>query len=113
MRDAVNIGVISLEELADEFGNGNGNGNGNGSGKPLSTDRTRTVTDSDKPMSVSQRKYLFRLLAERGKTEEEAESWLRTAFEVGSLDHVTRKMASDMINHLLETANLPEEHAKA
>ena len=113
MRDAVNIGVISLEELAEEFGNGNGNGNGNGSGNPLSTDRAKSTTDSDKPMSVSQRKYLFRLLAERGKTEEEAESWLRAALEVGSLDHVTRKTASDMINHLLETANLPEAQAKA
>jgi len=113
MRDAVNIGVISLEELAEEFGNGNGNGNGNGSGNPLSTDRAKSTTDSDKPMSVSQRKYLFRLLAEKGKTEEEAESWLRTAFEVESFDHVTRKVASDMINHLLESANQPEEHAKA
>jgi len=113
MRDAVNIGVISLEELAEEFGNGNGNGNGNGSENSLSTDRARATSDPDKPMSVSQRKYLFRLLEERGKTADEAEVWLLNALEVENLDNVTRKAASDMIDHLLSLATIPEEQAQA
>lgn len=111
MRDAVNIGVISLEELAEDFGNGNGNGNGNGSQRPPSAEESKASRDTEKPMSVSQRKYLFRLLDERGKSAEEAQTWLINAFEIENLDQVTRKMASDMINHLLSLSNLPEEQA--
>ncbi len=113
MRDAVNIGVISLEELAEDFGNGNGNGNGNGSQRPPSAEESKAPGDTEKPMSVSQRKYLFRLLDERGKSAEEAQSWLINAFEIENLDQVTRKMASDMINHLLSLSNLPEEQVHA
>lgn len=109
MRDAVNIGVISFEELAEEFGNGNGNGNGNNSQDPPSSEETKARVDTEKPMSVSQRKYLFKLLEERGKSAEEAQTWLSRAFEVANLDVVTRKMASDMIDHLLSLTNLPEE----
>lgn len=110
MRDAVNIGVISMEELADEFGSGNGS-NGNGRGQS-STDGSRSP-DAHAPMSASQRKYLFKLLSERGKTEDDAHTWLIQAFDIESLKEVTKKMASDMIDHLLATAHLTEEQASA
>jgi hypothetical protein len=113
MRDAVNIGVISLEEMAEESGNGNGNGNGNNSQRPPSSEDSKAPGDAEKPMSVSQRKYLFKLLEERGKSAEDAQTWLTRAFEIENLDKITRKMASDMINHLLSLTNLPEEQVHA
>lgn len=113
MRDAVNIGVLSLEEMAEDFVGTNGNGNGNGSYPQATADESSVAEEAKKPMSPAQRNYLFKLLADRGMSAEEANQWLLEDFDVESLDLVTKKMASDMIVYLLSPANQTKKQASA
>jgi len=116
LRDAINVGVVSMEELGSEYGNGSGNGNG---GKPRNGDSPNhrhhghqerpKQGDSDKPMTDHQRKYLFRLLAERSMSEEQAEEWLKGAAQLDSITKITKKQASDLIDHLVNEAATPQQ----
>lgn len=116
LRDAINLGVVSMEELGSEYGNGNGNGNG---GKPRDDDfpnhrhhghqERSKQGDSDKPMTDHQRKYLFRLLSERSMSEEQAEAWLKDAVQLDSITKITKKQASDLIDHLVKEAATPQQ----
>jgi hypothetical protein len=127
LRDAVNIGVVSFEELdgvsLDRDSNpGSGaqpasrsprhakpapaparpRGNGNGTLKAA----PRSGNGSE-PMSEAQRRYLFRLMAGQGYQKEAAEERLKDLFEVGSLSEVTKVAATKAIDQLLNPA--PQE----
>lgn len=111
LRDAINVGVISMEELGQEFGNGNGgkSGNGGSPGPSGSSQPTQNrQADADKPMTDHQRKYLFRLLADKGVNAEDGHTWLCKACSVESVKLITKKQASDLIDHLVKEAAIPE-----
>ena len=77
--------------LAPSGGNGRKPQNGDGRSQPASSDL----------MTDSQKRFLFRILAERGKTGEEAHEHLKGLFKVKSLKDVTKLDASQMIEALL------------
>jgi hypothetical protein len=130
MRKAVNIGVVAMEELGDDLddsltyegtlqpsgGNGhhgsgapstsanhaapppqgapqNGNGQGNGLGAYRGSADSNKVTDS-------QRRFLFRLLAERGMHGEQAREFIHKELGVASLDDAKKSDVSAFIDHL-------------
>lgn len=113
LRDAVNVGVIALEELTDEFTNGSGD-NGRGQSLPPqesaaaesnpgngSTPQQASQAPPDEPMTENQRRYLFRLLAERGVAGDAAHDFLRRAFGVETLKDASKPDASTLIDHIL------------
>jgi len=57
--------------------------------------------DDEPKMTDPQKRYLFRILAEQGKEEEEAHKHLKELFQVESLKEVTKLEASKMIERLL------------
>ncbi|MCC6962543.1 MAG: hypothetical protein IT585_04755 [candidate division Zixibacteria bacterium] len=127
-RDAVNIGVVAIEELVLDYGNGVDNTkpkpNEVSHGKPVSNGRatSRNGPSNDRketnqngrsgngtgsgndPMTENQRRYLFRILAEHGITGDSAHDYLLQTFGAGSLKEVTKKEASDLIEELLANA---------
>ena len=112
LRDAVNVGVIALEELTDDYGNGavdNGGGSsgaaataagGNGNNGSDGNSHQSQAPSGD-PMTENQRRYLFRLLAERGTTGDAAHDYLKRAFGVESLKDASKADASTLIDHIL------------
>ncbi len=54
------------------------------------------------PMTDSQKRYLFRIMAVRGKEGEDAHEELKRLFQVKTLKDVTKLDASRMIEDLLE-----------
>jgi len=122
LRDAVNIGVVSIEELALE-GNGhptNGNRatsqsipetNKNSGMRSRSSPRTESSPSSDsaQAMTDAQRRYLFRLLAERKIEGDEAQQYLLNKAEVQSLDQITKSRASILIDEMVNAAKPAEE----
>lgn len=108
LRDAVNIGVVSIEELALE---GNGRPVNGGSTEPSpsptnnripgvrSRSRPQTESDqpgnSDSPMTDAQRRYLFSLLAERQIEGDDAHRYLLEKAGVESLDTVVGELAGE------------------
>src|SRR5882672_4746673 len=103
LRDAVNIGVVSFEELdgaADAAGSsdlGSGASPGNGAAGPPTTASPPT-NGADRtyqpPMTENQRRYLFRILAGWGYQGEDAEQFLREHLEVVSLKTLTKLQAT-------------------
>ena len=116
LRDAVNIGVVSIEELALE-GNGHpGNGNSSnsqptpGSSKiPGMRNRSSPASDNDPVMTDAQRRYLFRLLAEQKIEGDEAQQYLLNKAAVESLDQITKSKASLLIDEMVNAAKPAEE----
>jgi hypothetical protein len=129
LRDAVNVGVVSFEELdgaslpptSSDPGSGatpaasrspRHSGNGVAGSKPRpAASRTRTTAPSPpragsgaEPMSEAQRRYLFRILAGQGYQREAAEERLKDIFKVGSLSEITKVAATKMIDQLLNPA---------
>ena len=70
---------------------GNGTKPQNGNGKQI----------TEEMMTEPQKKYLFRIMAERGKTGDEAHDHLKGLFKVKTLKDVTKAEASQMIETLL------------
>lgn len=117
LRDAVNVGVVSFEELDGEelsaretdLGSGapasNGptaprrRGNGNGTLKVAPR-----KGNGQESMTEAQRRYLFRLMAGQGFQREAAEEQLKDLFEAGSLAEVSKTAATAMIDRLLNPA---------
>jgi hypothetical protein len=102
LRDAVNIGVVSVEELGLE-GNGDPQGDeGDSSGSKNKSDRKAANRQSgdDAPMTDAQRRYIFRLLADEGIEGDEAHEHLKQLLGVASLKDVTKKQASEAIEEL-------------
>jgi len=58
--------------------------------------------NGDSDMTEAQKRYLFRILAERGLEPEKAHERLKELLHVSSLEDVTKLEASRMIESLLE-----------
>jgi hypothetical protein len=118
LRDAVNCGIVSFEELdgarpTPGFSDpGSGaptpsraprNGRNGQAPRPRATGQARSpqTTGSPEPMSEAQRRYLFRLMAGQGFHKEGAEERLKDLFQVDSLSAVTKQQATKMIDQLL------------
>jgi len=114
LRDAVNVGITSFEELDGVRPNGSGRSPGSGAPAPArrssahagngSASRGIRSNGQEGPMSEAQRRYLFRLLAGKGYQGQDAEEYLHTELEVRNLNHVSRKQASELIDQLLASA---------
>ena len=109
LRDAVNIGVVALEELLGENGDGNLSetheetkpARGQGGPFPRKQGRKASSRNGDE-MTEAQRRYLFRLLAEQGLTDEAAHDTIVERLGVVSLKDATKSGASALIEELLE-----------
>jgi len=108
LRDALNIGVVTLEEIR-----------GNGYYTGLQDARTQKAgkskidksrnhkgeknkggDDDNSFITEAQRKYLFRLLADQGLEGKEALGYILDECGVNSIKDVPRKVASDLIAKL-------------
>ena len=120
LRDAVNVGVVSFEEL-DGVSLDRGSSPGPGASPSRSPRHTRTApiparprsngqarspraTNGNEPMSEAQRRYLFRIMAGQGYQREAAEERLKDIFEVSALTEITKVSATKMIDELLNAA---------
>jgi len=142
LRDAVNIGVVAIEELDVEYlndivdnpakpptqnrkeaketktaksENDNGKNRDSYTGSQARDSRnperdSPPSGDSDGSVSMTdnQRRYLFRLLAERGINGEAAHDWLKQQLGVESLHDATKTDASDLINFILNNEVIKE-----
>jgi len=63
--------------------------------------KTNSSQDQEPGMTQAQKRYLFRLLAERGIEGDNAYERLKELFQVDSLKEVTKLEASKAIEHLL------------
>ncbi len=122
LRDAVNIGVVAIEELNLE---GNGRpGNGNSPNNPQDQGNRRIPgirsrsrpqgesnqsADNGQPMTDAQRRYLFRLLAERKIEGDDAQKSLLDRANVPSLDQITKAQASSLIDEMVGATKSAEE----
>jgi hypothetical protein len=113
LRDAVNIGVVSFEELdgaseaagSSDLGSGASPGNG-AAGPPAVSAPSVNGKDYQPPMTENQRRYLFRILAGWGFQGEAAEKYLKVNLGVESLKGLTKLEATKLIDRML--ANPPE-----
>jgi hypothetical protein len=120
LRDAVNIGVVSFEELdgvslSRESSPGPGAEtprsprhakNGSPPARPRTNGPARSprVSSGNEPMTEAQRRYLFRLMSGQGYQREAAEERLKDIFEVSALAEITKFAATKMIDELLNAA---------
>lgn len=113
LRDAVNCGVVSFEEL-DGLSQRNGSFDP-GSGAPPQRRESprrsstppraaRTANGSDGPMSEAQRRYLFRLLAGQGYQGAAAEDYIRDRLGVQQISRASRSEASALIDELVQSS---------
>ena len=121
LRDAVNVGVVSYEELDGvslnrdsspgsgaptathsprpaRTGNGVAGPRGNGPSRPPRS------SSGNESMTEAQRRYLFRILAGQGYQREAAEERLKDLFEVTALTQISKVAATKMIDELLNAA---------
>lgn len=117
LRDAVNIGIVSFEELDSDGVLPNGSDIESGV-RPVSTRSPRdSAQATSRPsrsagsgngngalMTEAQRRYLFRILAGQGLENEAAHDYLKEYFEVPSLQQVTKQQATEAIDQLLKEA---------
>lgn len=114
LRDAVNCGIPSREEMDGADSRPRASRPGPGARGTTATTTTpstrkrstppRAAEDSnghDGPMSEAQRRYLFRLLAATGRQGQAAEEFLKHRFGVPALNRATRSHASALIDELL------------
>ena len=114
LRDAVNCGVVSFEEL-DGASRDRPLSPGPGAQKrrpsrparsaPSARPRGNDAQGEDGHMSEAQRRYLFRLLAGMGYQGKAAEDYLYAELDVRSLASVTRAQASELIDRLLQSTD--------
>ena len=115
LRDAVNIGVVSFEELdgADDAASpsdlGSGASSGNGAGGPPKAPPTPTngspapaSNGYQPPMTESQRRYLFRILAGWGFSGDAATKYLKDKLGIESVTGLTKFEATKLIDRLLQ-----------
>ncbi len=115
LRDAVNVGVVSLEEL-DGASRTPRPSPGPGATRPNGTSRAYTRprgngsaprtngNGSPEPMTEGQRRYLFRIMAGQGFHKNDAENRIKEIFEVSALSEITKTAAMQMIDQLLQTS---------
>jgi hypothetical protein len=115
LRDAVNIGVVSFEELdGDGFPPESSDPGSDapstpvafsrGNGRSASRNGSTSGNGNGAVMTEAQRRYLFRILAGRGLANEAAHEYLKEYFEVDSLTKVTKQQATEAIDDLLKEA---------
>jgi len=117
LRDAVNCGIVSLEELDGERPVAPDRGLGSGASTPPARssrylsrtaaprgngDARRQSDASSDLMTEGQRRYLFRLMATRGLVKEAAEETLKDLLRVDALTAATKAKASELIDRLLK-----------
>jgi hypothetical protein len=120
LRDAVNIGVVSFEELdgtteapeISDLGSGALPGNGAAgppkvTSPPTNAPPARNGGDYQPPMTENQRRYLFRILAGYGIEGDAAHQFLKDKLGVVTLTGVSKLEATKLIDRLLK--NLPQE----
>ena len=114
LRDAVNIGVVSFEELdggestAGTTDLGSGASPSNGSPAPPTNGSLKARVDGyTPPMSEAQRRYLFRILAGYGIEGDAAHTYLKEHLGVAKLSGVSKFEATKLIDRLLK--ELPAE----
>ena len=109
LRDAVNVGVISFEELDGDDLHAREAVHGPGANRSAATNggshrRRNGATNGSSPaftpMSESQRRFIFRLLASQGLLQEQAHQHLLEHFHVDALAKVSREQASGFIDEL-------------
>ena len=115
LRDAVNVGVVSLEELdgasrTQTSSPGPGATRSNGTSRSTTRQRgngsaPRTIGNgSSEPMTEGQRRYLFRIMAGQGFHKDAAENRIKEIFEVPALSEITKTAAMQIIDQLLQTS---------
>ncbi len=115
LRDAVNVGVVSLEELdgasrVPRPSPGPGATRSNGTSRPTTRPRGNgsaprsNGNGSTEPMTEGQRRYLFRIMAGQGFHKTDAENRIKEIFEVSALSEITKTAAMRMIDELLQTS---------
>src|SRR5437870_8422033 len=111
LRDAVNCGVVSFEELdgakATSGLSDPGSGAPQGQALPrrsFTSRAPRNPNGSDGPMSEAQRRYLFRLLAGQGYQGAAAEDYLRERLGVQQIGRASRSEASALIDELVQSS---------
>ena len=105
LRDAVNIGLVSFEELdgeelPDAAKPAQSAPLGNPSRPTTRSIRNPVTTHGSETMTESQRRFIFRLLAGQGITKEAAHEHCLARFQVLSLSQVARSQASAFIDEL-------------
>ena len=112
LRDAVNCGVVSFDEL-DGGSRGSGSFDPGSGASPRRTDQRRSsmppraanrTNGNDGPMSEAQRRYLFRLLAGQGYQGAAAEDYLRERLGVQQISRASRADASALIDELVQSS---------
>jgi hypothetical protein len=68
------------------------------------TSQPGSTSTNESSMTDAQKRYLFRILAEKGMEADKAHQHLKELFGVDSLQEVTKAEASRMIERLLEEA---------
>src|SRR3989442_6653222 len=112
LRDAVNFGVVSFDELdgarqrTGSFDPGSGASSRHSEPRRSSAPprAARAPTGSDGPMSDAQRRQLFRLLAGQGYQGAAAEDYLRERLGVQQLNRASRSEASALIDELVQSS---------
>jgi hypothetical protein len=121
LRDAVNIGVVSFEELdggesapgPSDLGSGASPTNGaagsvqSGPAPPAKGSFQARVDGYAPPMTEAQRRYLFRILAGWGLEGDAAHAYLKDVLDVSKLTGVSKLDATKLIDRLLK--NPPSE----
>jgi len=119
LRDAVNIGVVSFDELdgADDAsgssdpGSGAPIGNGAAEQGPAPTGNgAPPAPNGFMPMTENQRRYLFRILAGWGFHGDAAHEYLKDKLGVEALSKVSKSEATKLIDRLLQTAPSETPH---
>jgi hypothetical protein len=125
LRDAVNIGMVSIEELGDlseedaspeesasaaptaVMNRRPAPGNGTSHG-PQSAPAESASNGHELPgMSDAQRRLLFRLASDHGHPPEGIEGWLKAELDVADLAKATRSQASGLIDRLKGDGGTP------
>ena len=106
LRDAVNIGMVSLEELEDgdelEQGPSLFTPPASTAAKSTSspTNGASLVEAAEDLMTAAQRRLLFRIAAERGVPTDEIQKWLENHWGLKGLDTISKYEASRLIEKL-------------
>jgi hypothetical protein len=106
LRDAVNIGVVSFEELnggelSPEEAEAPPSLKNRGAERTPMTAISPAASGNGAPMTEAQRRYLFRLLAGDGLTGEAAHERLKELFKVESLKNAKKTDATALIDRLV------------
>lgn len=107
LRDALNIGVVTLEEIRgngyDQPGAEQKQKKSQKPRKPQKNAQQEERGDEEIPLiTEAQRKYLFRLLADQGLTDNDALNYILDETGEDSIKQIMRGAASDLIKKLKE-----------